>query len=141
MDDILITTMNDIPGYRVTEAYGDAFGLVTRARHAFSNIVASLRTLLRRHAKAQPYLRTVSGRVAAGTLGGGRLGTTVVSPAFSAAGALSVGFVGLRCAPAALPGLWTTPLAEQPRRPRVRTLTAATRAGATGLAALALALR
>jgi hypothetical protein len=47
----------------------------------------------------------------------------------------------LRFAPAALAGLFTTQFAEQPRRQRVLTLTGGTRAAATGLAALALALR
>jgi uncharacterized protein YbjQ (UPF0145 family) len=60
MDDILITTMNDIPGYRVTEVYGEVFGLVTRARNAFSNIGASLRTVVGGEAKGYTKLLTDS---------------------------------------------------------------------------------
>jgi uncharacterized protein YbjQ (UPF0145 family) len=45
-DDILITTMNDVPGYRITDVYGEVFGLVTRSRNVFSNIGAGLRTLV-----------------------------------------------------------------------------------------------
>jgi uncharacterized protein YbjQ (UPF0145 family) len=44
-DDIIITTMNDIPGYEVVEVYGEVFGLIVRARNAFSNIGASFRTI------------------------------------------------------------------------------------------------
>jgi uncharacterized protein YbjQ (UPF0145 family) len=44
-DDIIITTMNDLPGYEVEEVYGEVFGLIVRARNAFSNIGASFRTL------------------------------------------------------------------------------------------------
>jgi uncharacterized protein YbjQ (UPF0145 family) len=60
MDDILITTMNDIPGYRVTEVYGEVFGLVARARNAFSNIGASFRTLVGGEAKGYTKLLTDS---------------------------------------------------------------------------------
>ena len=45
-DEILITTMNDIPGYRVTSVQGEVFGLTTRSRNLFSNIGAGLRTLV-----------------------------------------------------------------------------------------------
>lgn len=45
MDDILITTMNDIPGYEITEVYGEVFGLIVRSRNVFSNIGASFRTI------------------------------------------------------------------------------------------------
>jgi len=42
---ILVTTMNDIPGYEVVAVYGEIFGLVARARNVFSNIGASFRTI------------------------------------------------------------------------------------------------
>jgi uncharacterized protein YbjQ (UPF0145 family) len=42
----LVVTTNDIPGYRITAVHGDVFGLVVRARDVFSNIGASLRTLV-----------------------------------------------------------------------------------------------
>jgi uncharacterized protein YbjQ (UPF0145 family) len=45
MDDIIITTTNDLPGYEIEEVYGEVFGLIVRARNAFSNIGASFRTL------------------------------------------------------------------------------------------------
>jgi uncharacterized protein YbjQ (UPF0145 family) len=44
-DEIIITTTNDLPGYEVVEVYGEVFGLIVRARNAFSNIGASFRTI------------------------------------------------------------------------------------------------
>jgi hypothetical protein len=38
---MLIVTMNEIPGYRITQVHGDVFGLVVRARNYFSNLGAS----------------------------------------------------------------------------------------------------
>ena len=51
MSDILISTMNDLPGYDVVEVHGEVFGLVVRARNACSNIGASLRTVVGGEAK------------------------------------------------------------------------------------------
>jgi CRP-like cAMP-binding protein len=68
------------------------------------------------------------------------LGTTVAVHAYAVGGALAVGLVGFRFVPAALAGLWTTRLADHARRHHVLSLVAAGRAGATGLAAVALAL-
>jgi uncharacterized protein YbjQ (UPF0145 family) len=45
MDEILVSTMNDLPGYRVVQVHGEVFGLVVRARNVFSNLGASLRTV------------------------------------------------------------------------------------------------
>ena len=42
---MLIVTMNEVPGYRITHVHGDVFGLVVRARNYFSNLGASLRTV------------------------------------------------------------------------------------------------
>jgi uncharacterized protein YbjQ (UPF0145 family) len=42
---VLIVTTNEIPGYRITQVHGDVFGLIVRARNAFSNMGAQLRTL------------------------------------------------------------------------------------------------
>ena len=42
---VLIVTMNEIPGYRITEVHGDVFGLVVRARNYFSNLGAQLMTV------------------------------------------------------------------------------------------------
>jgi len=44
-DKILVSTMNDLPGYEVVEVYGEVFGLIVRSRNIFSNIGASLRTV------------------------------------------------------------------------------------------------
>ncbi len=44
-DDIIITTMNDLPGYEVVDVYGEVFGLIVRSRNAFSNIGATFRTI------------------------------------------------------------------------------------------------
>jgi uncharacterized protein YbjQ (UPF0145 family) len=37
---VLIVTMNEVPGYRITEVHGDVFGMVVRARNYFSNLGA-----------------------------------------------------------------------------------------------------
>jgi uncharacterized protein YbjQ (UPF0145 family) len=42
---ILVSTMNDVPGYRITEVHGEVFGLVVRSRNMFSNVGASFRTV------------------------------------------------------------------------------------------------
>jgi uncharacterized protein YbjQ (UPF0145 family) len=44
-DEIIITTMNDLPGYEVVDVYGEVFGLIVRSRNAFSNIGATFRTI------------------------------------------------------------------------------------------------
>lgn len=45
MEEILIVTTNDVPGYDIVEVYGEVYGLIARARNAFSNIGASWRTV------------------------------------------------------------------------------------------------
>jgi uncharacterized protein YbjQ (UPF0145 family) len=45
-DDMIVSTMNDLPGYRVVEVHGEVFGLIVRARNVFSNIGAGLRTVV-----------------------------------------------------------------------------------------------
>jgi uncharacterized protein YbjQ (UPF0145 family) len=45
MDDFLVSTMNDVPGFEVVKVHGEVFGLIVRARNAFSNIGAGFRTL------------------------------------------------------------------------------------------------
>jgi uncharacterized protein YbjQ (UPF0145 family) len=42
---MLIVTMNEIPGCRITKVHGDVFGLIVRARNAFSNMGAQLMTV------------------------------------------------------------------------------------------------
>jgi uncharacterized protein YbjQ (UPF0145 family) len=46
MQDMLIVTMNDVPGYRIEEVYGEVFGLTVRSRNMFSQIGAGLQSLL-----------------------------------------------------------------------------------------------
>jgi uncharacterized protein YbjQ (UPF0145 family) len=45
-DTVLVSTMNDVPGYKVVAVYSEVFGLICRGRNAFSNIGAGLRTIL-----------------------------------------------------------------------------------------------
>src|SRR5215831_19212051 len=45
MSEILVSTMNDLPGYDVVAVHGEVFGLIVRARNAFSNFGAGLRTI------------------------------------------------------------------------------------------------
>lgn len=45
-DDILIVTMNDIPGYEIVEVYGEVFGLMTRSRNLISNIGAQFKAIV-----------------------------------------------------------------------------------------------
>src|SRR4051812_41683899 len=45
MEKVLVSTMNDMPGYEVVEVYGEVFGLIVRSRNLFSNIGAGFRTI------------------------------------------------------------------------------------------------
>ena len=45
MNDVVVVTTNDLPGYEVVEVYGEVFGLIVRSRNVFSNVGASLRTV------------------------------------------------------------------------------------------------
>jgi uncharacterized protein YbjQ (UPF0145 family) len=58
--EIIVTTMNDLPGYEVVDVYGEVFGLIVRARNAFSNIGASLRTVVGGEAKGYTKLLSES---------------------------------------------------------------------------------
>lgn len=44
--DVLVVTMNDIPGYEVVEVYGEVFGVLTRSRNAVSSFGASLKSIV-----------------------------------------------------------------------------------------------
>ena len=46
MTDMLISTMNDIPGYDVEEMLGEVFGLTVRSRNVGSQIGAGLKSLV-----------------------------------------------------------------------------------------------
>ena len=43
---MIVTTMNDIPGYAVDEVYGEVFGLTVRSRNIGSQLGASLKSIL-----------------------------------------------------------------------------------------------
>ena len=43
---MIISTMNDLPGYRIEEVYGEVFGLTVRSRHVGSQIGASFKSLV-----------------------------------------------------------------------------------------------
>ena len=43
---MLVSTMNDVPGYRVTEVLGEVFGLTVRARNVGSQLGAGLKSLV-----------------------------------------------------------------------------------------------
>ncbi len=45
MDEIIVVTTNELPGYKVEEVYGEVFGLIVRSRNMFSNLGASFRTI------------------------------------------------------------------------------------------------
>ena len=45
-DPVLVVTMNDVPGYRVDLVHGEDFGVIVLARNAFSNLGASMRTVI-----------------------------------------------------------------------------------------------
>jgi uncharacterized protein YbjQ (UPF0145 family) len=42
---VLITTMNDVPGYAVQEVYGEVFGLTVRSRNLGSQMGAGLKSM------------------------------------------------------------------------------------------------
>ena len=43
---MLIATTNDIPGYEITDVYGEVFGLTVRSRNAFSQLGAGLKSIM-----------------------------------------------------------------------------------------------
>src|ERR1700683_2221080 len=43
---MIISTMNDLPGYEIEEVLGEAFGLTVRSRNLGSQIGASLKSLV-----------------------------------------------------------------------------------------------
>jgi uncharacterized protein YbjQ (UPF0145 family) len=43
--DVIISTMNDLPGYEIEEVLGEVFGLTVRSRNVGSQIGASLKSL------------------------------------------------------------------------------------------------
>ena len=43
---MIVTTMNDIPGYQVDDVYGEVFGLTVRSRNIGSQFGAQLKSIL-----------------------------------------------------------------------------------------------
>jgi uncharacterized protein YbjQ (UPF0145 family) len=43
---MLISTMNDLPGYRIDEVHGEVFGLTVRSRHVGSQLGAAAKSLV-----------------------------------------------------------------------------------------------
>ena len=43
---MIISTMNDLPGYAIQEVMGEVFGLTVRSRHIGSQVGASLKSLV-----------------------------------------------------------------------------------------------
>ncbi|MEA3201114.1 MAG: hypothetical protein QOE90_2542 [Thermoplasmata archaeon] len=48
---VLVSTMNDVPGYEIVTVHGEVFGLIVRARNVFSNVGAGFRTIFGGEAK------------------------------------------------------------------------------------------
>lgn len=42
---MLITTMNDVPGHRIDQTFGEVFGLTVRSRHVGSQLGAAVKSL------------------------------------------------------------------------------------------------
>jgi uncharacterized protein YbjQ (UPF0145 family) len=45
-EEIIVVTMNDIPGYEVVEVYGEVFGVLARSRNLVSTIGAGLKSII-----------------------------------------------------------------------------------------------
>jgi uncharacterized protein YbjQ (UPF0145 family) len=43
---VLISTMNDVPGYRVSRVIGECFGLTVRSRNVFSQMGAGFKSIV-----------------------------------------------------------------------------------------------
>src|SRR3954451_21043138 len=43
---MIVTTMNDLPGYEIEEVFGDVFGLTVRSRNVGSQIGAGFKSLV-----------------------------------------------------------------------------------------------
>jgi uncharacterized protein YbjQ (UPF0145 family) len=58
LDKFIVVTMNDLPGYEITQVLGEVCGLVVRARNLFSNLGAALRTVFGGEVKGYTQLLT-----------------------------------------------------------------------------------
>lgn len=45
-EEILVVTMNDIPGYEIVEVYGEVFGVLARSRNLLSTVGAGLKSVV-----------------------------------------------------------------------------------------------
>jgi uncharacterized protein YbjQ (UPF0145 family) len=45
-DAVIVTTMNDLPGYEIDEVYGEVMGLTVRSRNIGSQLGAGLKSIL-----------------------------------------------------------------------------------------------
>lgn len=43
---MILSTMNDLPGYEITEVMGEVFGITVRSRHAGARLGASFKSLV-----------------------------------------------------------------------------------------------
>ncbi|EJD42922.1 DUF74-domain-containing protein [Auricularia subglabra TFB-10046 SS5] len=50
--EVLVSTMNDLPGYEVVELYGTVFGITVRSRNVLQNMGAGLKSLVGGELKA-----------------------------------------------------------------------------------------
>jgi uncharacterized protein YbjQ (UPF0145 family) len=50
---MIVTTMNDIPGYTVDEVFGEVFGLTVRARNIGSSLGSSFKSIVGGELKGQ----------------------------------------------------------------------------------------
>ena len=61
---MIISTMNDLPGYSIDEVYGEVFGLTVRSRNVGSQLGASLKSLVGGELKGMTKM-LAAGRVSA----------------------------------------------------------------------------
>jgi uncharacterized protein YbjQ (UPF0145 family) len=66
--EFLIVTMNDIPGYRVDEVYGEVFGLTVRSRNIGSQIASGIRSVFGGELKGMTTMLSDSRQEAIGRL-------------------------------------------------------------------------
>lgn len=45
-NNVIITTTENVPGYKVTKVYGEVFGITTRSRNMFSTFGQNMKTIV-----------------------------------------------------------------------------------------------
>src|SRR6202012_3833289 len=68
---MLISTMNDLPGYEVTEVLGEVFGITVRSRNVGSQFGAGLKSIVGGELKGMTKMLNDSRSEAQDRLGGG----------------------------------------------------------------------